>query len=334
MGVNRAEILPIEHKPPQNNIVFVIDESLRGDHLSINGYSRDTTPTLKNLMDDGFIDNWGLAVSSTTCSFSSNPHILTGALPTIDDYSMVSTLPTIFQYAYAMGYRTYYLDAQENYLWNGLTPSDKKYIEMWKNSDDFGENYLADQQAARFIRQELQNSVGNFMVLNKKGMHIKYENNYPENEGLWFPTPPDKNYRINHALVLNTYDNAVHYNLESFFKVLLPNRKPLPNTVILYTSDHGDTLQENGEAWSHCSNTSPEATVPLFMIGEIENQPDTNYQASHSNIFPTLLDLMNVPENARQKQYNYSLLKANSSMNGPRYYFGEDPNPILYTPIH
>lgn len=327
---NREEISKIEHNPPENNIVLVIDESLRGDHLSINGYSRDTTPSLRNLMEKGFINNWKIAVASATCSSSSNPQIITGVLPRTDDHRFVSSWPTIFQYARAMGYRTYYLDAQEEYLWNGLTPGDKKYIDIWKNAKDFGENNLADQQAAQYIWQEIHNSTGNFIVLNKRGMHIKYENTYPAEKGTWLPTPPGRDYRKYPLLVRNVYDNAVHYNLETFFQTLLPEGKPLPHMILLYTSDHGETLQENGEVWSHCHDTSPEATVPLFLIGETEYKPDTNYQASHSNIFPTVLDLMNVPEDSRVKPYNYSLFKANTSLNKERYFLDGDLIPVKF----
>jgi glucan phosphoethanolaminetransferase (alkaline phosphatase superfamily) len=332
--IKRESIPQIEHKPPENNILLVIDESLRGDHLSINNYPRETTPTLKRLMEQGSIKNWGIAVASATCSYSSNPQILTGFLLKAGEYNLVSSWPTIFQYANAMGYRTYYLDAQENYMWNGLTPKDQKYIDIWKSAKDFGENNLSDKKAAQYIWQEIHNSNGNFIVLNKKGMHIKYENNYPVGDGHWFPTPMERNYRKFPSFVINAYDNAVNYNLENFFQSLLPEGKPLPNTVILYTSDHGETLQEKGEAWSHCHDSSPEAAVPLFMVGETEHLPDLKYQASHSNIFPTLLDLMNVPEESRVKQYNYSLFKANFSLNESRYFLDSDLKPNKYIPIY
>ena len=63
---------------PKNNIVLVIDESIRGDHLSVNGYKRETTPFLDALSQEDSFYNWGLAVAGATCSHPSNSLILTG----------------------------------------------------------------------------------------------------------------------------------------------------------------------------------------------------------------------------------------------------------------
>ena len=52
---------------PQNNIVLVIDESVRADHLSINGYERETTPFLDRFAEtEEGVHNLGLAVSGAS----------------------------------------------------------------------------------------------------------------------------------------------------------------------------------------------------------------------------------------------------------------------------
>src|ERR1700738_799517 len=66
---------------PQNNIVFVIDESIRGDHLAINGYHRPTTPYLDELLKRGWLFNWGIAASGGTCSEKSDNLLFTGMTP-------------------------------------------------------------------------------------------------------------------------------------------------------------------------------------------------------------------------------------------------------------
>jgi len=60
--------------------------------------------------------------------------------------------------------------------------------------------------------------------------------------------------------------------------------------------------------------------VPLFIITQSNLNADTSYPASHFNLFPTLLDLMNIPEQARRYSYALSLLKATSMDSAPRYY--------------
>ena len=46
---DRRLVLHSSEEQPKNNIVFIVDESIRADHLSINGYSRKTTPSLDEL---------------------------------------------------------------------------------------------------------------------------------------------------------------------------------------------------------------------------------------------------------------------------------------------
>ena len=321
---NREPVPAIPHSVPTNNIILVIDESLRGDHISINGYNRDTTPALEKLSKKGWVTNWGLSAASATCSIFSNPHILTGVPSTGNlDNRLTSRWPTLFQYAKAMGYKTYYLDAQEAYLWNGLLQKDLDYVDVHRTTDDFSKTLFSDQKAAQYIHSQVTQSTGNFIVLNKMGIHILYENNYPPLEAKWQPTPENFNYK-NPQRVINAYDNAVRYNLETFFTILMPDLNGLPDTILLYTSDHGDTLQEHGESWSHCHNTKPEATVPLFMIGVLPGPVDTSFKASHANITPTLLDLMKVPENARVHAYASSLLTAKTADSEVRYFLDGD----------
>lgn len=327
---NREKVQTISTTIPGNNIVLIIDESLRGDHLQINGYKRETSPTLQKLAEKGLITNWGLSVSSATCSIYSNPHILTGVPSTANlDVRLTSRWPTLFQYAQAMGYKTQYLDGQETYLWNGLLQNDLQYVDIHLTTNDFGRSMFTDLKAAQYIRDQVTRSTGNFIVLNKMGMHIMYENNYPPEEAIWLPTPKDRDYKDTKNVV-NAYDNAVRFNMENFYTNLFPDLHELADTLIIHTSDHGETLQEHGETWSHCHSSMPEAMVPLFIIGDLGLQPDTGYRASHSNIVPTILDLMDIPEEKRLHEYAPSLLSAKSSMNGPRYFLDGDLQSIEY----
>lgn len=175
---------------PNNNIVLVIDESIRGDHLGINGYARETTPFLSLLdrTESGFI-SWGPAVSGATCSYPSNALILTGVRPELNQFELTTNYPTVFQYAKSMGYKTYYMDAQTNSLWNGLTDQDISFIDEWYKASDFGDDYQSDFQAADEISRIVSKSVGNLIVLNKRGVHFLYESSYPPEAAVWLPLP-------------------------------------------------------------------------------------------------------------------------------------------------
>lgn len=315
---------------PSNNIVLIIDESIRGDHLSINGYSRDTTPFLRQLsQDDSIIRNWGLAVAGATCSHPSNALILTGVRPGIDDFESTQTYPTIFQYAKAMGYETYYLDAQTNSIWNGLNASDFEYIDVWIKASELGDDIQSDFRAADRIAEILTNSTGKFIVLNKRGVHFLYEGSYPPTYEIWSPIPTD--YYSQPELVSNPYDNGIYYNVDAFFEHLLLDRSILQNTVILYTADHGQTLFEDNATWLHCNYTPIEATVPMLMIGkDLPIVKTENYITSHSNILPTLLDLMNVPPDKRKFTYAPSLFSSSLNSSNNHYFLDGGLNVIEF----
>ncbi len=110
---------------------------------------------------------------------------------------------------------------------------------------------------------------------------------------------------------------------------MLVRPETLANTTFVYTSDHGQTLSENGETWPQTGPTRNEARVPIFIIQADHLKVDTTYKASHQNLFATLLDLMKVPQENRRFPYAVSLLQATASLSQPRYYIVGDINSRL-----
>ncbi|MBK8417256.1 sulfatase-like hydrolase/transferase [Candidatus Villigracilis saccharophilus] len=314
---------------PKQNIVLIIDEGIRGDHLSINGYSRETTPWLDELKKQEKVYSWGIISSGATCSQLSNQLLITGIIPSQNNIKDVAHAPTIFQYARSAGYKSYYLDAQTNYFWNGLSPVDTEWIE-WINISSLGITPDADINAANIIKETVGTSTGNFIVLNKRGVHFMYEDSYPQAATIWTPLPPGQNYIEFPDLVPNPYDNGVKYSVDGFFRELLTDVKSYRNTLYIYTSDHAQTLFENGMTWSHCNSSTIEASVPLLIFGDLSKAPDTSYKASHSNIFPTILDLMDIPKSEYKYKYNFSLLD-HENQNMDRYFINGASNLILFS---
>jgi glucan phosphoethanolaminetransferase (alkaline phosphatase superfamily) len=306
---------------PVNNVVFIIDESVRGDHLSLNGYHRVTTPYLEVMAAQGLIANWGIASSAAACSIQSNQAMMMGLSALPDPENQIHTNATIFQYAKAMGYETHYLDAQVNHLWNGMTAADLTAVDHWIRRRDLSRDNDVDFLAADYIANVTRDSVGHFIVVNKYGVHFNYNSIYPPEATVWTPVTTGKQYD-DPVEVINTYDNAILYNVDTFFRRLLPDLNDLNQTVFLYTSDHGQTLLQDGETWLHCGNTRNEAIVPLLLISPEPYDVDPEYRASHFNIFATLLDLMGVPETMRLRDYPLSLLRATSADSTDRYFLG------------
>jgi glucan phosphoethanolaminetransferase (alkaline phosphatase superfamily) len=320
---------------PKNNIVLIIDESVRADHLSVNGYRRATTPYLAQLsLDESLFHNWGDAVAGATCSELSNHLILTGLEVEGGNYQKTRQYLTVFQYAKAFGYVTYYFDSQSTLFWNGLSDSDRVYIDHIYPMNKLGnEGMYRDFVAADMTRDIVRSGTGNFIVINKYGVHFRYENDYPENQKVWQSTPSSTHPDPWLENLIDSYDNALLFNVDGFMRRLIPDldrfRETTERTVYIYTSDHGQSLLENGAQSLHCGKTKPEARVPLIIIGKLGKPVDNSYRASHSNILPTILDLMAVPDHLRAHPYNVSLLSATKEQSQERFYFNGQTNEVF-----
>lgn len=323
-----VEKIPDAAAMPRNNIVFIVDESVRADHLSLNGYARRTTPTLDALEKQNLLRNFGEGVSGATESVTANRLLLTGLSHLPDRKGEIHTLPTIFQYARAAGYRTFYFDGQDYAEWIG-SREDRADFGKILTAEDFPgvEPYDLDRAFAAKIREITTTSKGNFIWVNKRGVHFRYEKNYPAYQTVWTPTDltaDTAELRTNQPLE-NNYDNAILYNSETFFKTLAGDALP-PEAVILYSADHGQTLIQDRA--THAGDAKTEALVPILIIGKdarLESL-DTRYKASHRNLFASLLDLMNYPKEMRKHNYAPSLFEARATDSTPRSFFVGNPS--------
>ncbi len=326
----RRQVLPIEAKTLRGNIVFIVDESARADHLSVNGYERATTPTLDRLAETNLLRSWHSAVSGATESVGSNRLLLVGLAELPDRADDLRRAPTIFQYARAAGYRTFYFDGQNYSDWIGDRTDRREFGRVFTDRDFPGiAAYDLDRAFAARIREIVGSSTGNFIWVNKRGVHFRYEKNYPAQQTVWATdnaeVAPTEKYEARRQSLADNYDNAILYNSESFFQTLVGDRLPA-QTIFVYTSDHGQTLLPDRA--THAGDSKPEALVPILLIGDDERlrRADTGFAAAHRNLFATLLDLMNYPMEARREPYAASLLTATAADSQPRTYFVGNPS--------
>lgn len=326
-GEPRRQVKPIEAAAPRGNIVFIVDESVRADHLSVNGYARRTTPTLEMLAQKNLLRSWYPAVSGATESVSSNRLLLTGLVQLPDRTGDIRRAPTIFQYARAAGYETFYFDGQSYTDWIGEASDRREFGRVFTDRDFTAEiaAYDLDRAFAAKIREIVSSSEGNFIWVNKRGVHFRYEKNYPAGKSGWSATDAKSALMGKEQELTDNYDNALVYNSESFFRTLVGDRLP-PHTTFVYTSDHGQTLLPDRA--THAGDSKPEALVPLLIIGDDVRlrDADTGFAAAHGNLFATLLDLMHYPQEARREFYAASLFAAKAGDSKPRTYFVGNPS--------
>jgi glucan phosphoethanolaminetransferase (alkaline phosphatase superfamily) len=325
---------------PLDSIIYVIDESVRGSNLSLNGYPRATTPFLQALENRGLLKNPGICVAASSFSHVSNAYLITGhnALP--DDAFRTDKNPTIFDYAKKMGYETIYIDINQIYLFSLIKAAGDgpvRGLDRWMNDKTFKERRIdleatKDLGAARVLSALLNEGGGYFILVNKKGLHFNYRDRYPDNSAstIWKPVMKalqaiDPSAAGREKLV-NTYDNGIRFQVDEFFRLFV-SKTINQNYVMLYTSDHGQTLSEHGQAYTHMKPDQEIVDVPDFLVsgegygkkGLLDAIPP-GIRVSHLNNFATLLDLMGVPDSLRVRHYDKSIFALTEEDNRERYY--------------
>lgn len=323
----REAVTATPARTPVRNLVFVVDEAVDGGHLSANGYGRATTPFLAELVSSKRMLTWGQAVSGSTCSHASGVLMYTGLqMGDLPDRSGASKrVPNIFQWAKAAGYRTYFLDGQMTSYWIGPA-GDLAYVDEWHPASEFAsardDVHMTDIKIAKRAQEILSAGDRRFVFIWKAGLHYPYYRRFPPDSAPWKPYWQQRTISIDHIdALVNAYDNGILWTTDGFFRTLIGQNGELPRgSALLYTSDHGQSLGRAGHAATHCGTGSSEVVVPLMLLGT-EARADETFQASHANVFATLLDLMGFDPPGR---YGLSLLRASSSDSGQRFFFGPD----------
>lgn len=73
------EPAPTETAPPRFNVVVVMVDTLRADHMSLYGYERATTPFIDEMARHGVVFDW--AYSQASCTYPSVNSLLTSRYP-------------------------------------------------------------------------------------------------------------------------------------------------------------------------------------------------------------------------------------------------------------
>ena len=315
-----------------HDIILLVDESISANYLDIyskNGASTSLNKKYKNIN----VYNFGYAAAVSSCSTETNITIRYGG--TRNNYfKMISTMPSIWQYAKKANLHTVYIDAQNigGELQNLMTTEEMKDIDEFIQYDKESVQNR-DMAVSKTLIQMINNNRRDFIYVNKVGAHFPVHDKFPEDYIKYKPILPRGNYldisdtgsregfsgsAIDWIKYRNSYRNTIQWNIGKFFSNIFEGAD-LNNAVIVYTSDHGQDLHERGNPGlnTHCSPhpNSEEGLVPLVVIegsslktlNWSQNLHVNKNRTSHFNIFPTLLTLMHYDKNKIKSIYGNSL---------------------------
>lgn len=324
-------IQPVQ-KGMYQHIIWIVDESVRGDMLSVNNSTLKTTPFLESIK--GKFYNYGIMSASSQYSYGSNMVLQSGLqLKQIPDPALrFGKQPNIFQYGKKAGYSTYFIDGQNksSVHMNGMTHYDFASIDHSINIHKIKPNIQwpdVDSTIVHYIKEILQSKQPTFTYINKAGCHFAYNHFYPAKRTPFQPSYTDGDSWTDSTVLRNTYANCINWSVDAFFRKLSPVLFQ-ENTIILYTSDHGVTLLEKGRPVQDTGPINPlpaRANVPFFVFTDKRNpglfQAASNNQnkLTQFSIFSSTLYLMGYDSIAINRLYGESIFT--SWKKAPRLFF-------------
>jgi glucan phosphoethanolaminetransferase (alkaline phosphatase superfamily) len=327
-------------RPPRGTVIYIIDESVRGSNLSINGYPRETTPYLRSLVAGGQATNFGICAALSVYSHVSNAYLVSGASDMPDREFRTAKNPTLFDFAKALGYKTLYLDVNHGWLSTHtdeqgsatIRSVDRWLRESWVEKAGLDLKGRKDMAVVDILLDTLAKDEGTFVLVVKSGLHFPYGIRFPDapEHRIWEPVmgpndPIDPSPAGREKLV-NAFDDGIRYQVDDFFHELLTRAKN-QNFVVVYTSDHGQTLSENGQRYTHAKPDKVIVDVPCFIVegsayekSGLVRSAKPGIRVSHLNLFASVLDLLGAPQSMRARPYPKSIFELTTEDNKVRPY--------------
>ena len=320
--------------PRIEKIVLIVDESIRADILGINGYEKDTTPYLRSLQD-GMV-NFGLAASSSNCSDYANLVLRSGVekqqMPDQDQVSMKQ--PSIWQWTRKAGFHNVYLDAQSAEEWanyqNFMNAHEASFIdEFYRLRQPVA--YESDTMALEKLVDLLRRPNRTFVLLNKYGMHFPYFRSHPDDFSFFSPALEQGEPMNDREKSLNAYMNGLRWSVDDWFEKLLSESEDFRPYVLIYTSDHGQNIVDDGSLATHCRPRANrfEGLVPMVIFSNsvavlepFRSALESGHnKTSHFQIFPSLMNLAGYDADWVKLHYGASLSEAPQTR--PEFFVGD-----------
>lgn len=304
---NRASIsekrTTYDHTPVEKNgnapdVYFVIGESLRADHLSLNGYERNTMPLLGR---DSAVVSFPNIYSEAFYTHASIPVILTDndSLSRQRAYSEQSFI-TLFKNA---GYRTAWFanqDFSKTYAFFAHEADTIVYCNRLMTVYTFSK-YLDTDILPLLSRwmEEIPDTVPRLAVFHTIGSHWWYKSHYADTAGNFMPDIDGNDIgSLSHEQLVNSYDNTI-LETDRFLAGLIKQIRNR-NAILVYLSDHGENMGEQGE-YLHATGYEPThrpACLIWYSDSYAENFPDKvralktnrNKNANTDAMFHTVID--------------------------------------------
>jgi arylsulfatase len=320
-----------EPEPPRN-VIFVLVDTLRADHLGAYGYARDTSPNLDAFARGSvfFRD----ARSQAPCTFPSVNSILTSRYPAAflgqknQALGIPERIPSLAEILRLRGYRTVAVSSsavvrntpsrhnpgagfgrgfevfQEDCVWKGAGCVNRQALGHLRRSRDDGDG--GDERPLFLYIHYLDphgpyNPPHGHPLRFAKGKpekpFIRNGNPNPIGDMLYKGGPDPGVTPADLRHLIDLYDEEIAYFDSQWVHLLraLDEGGWLDDSIVVFASDHGEEFLEHGHI-KHCRTVfDNEVRVPLFFHIPGVGARAIEQPVQNLDIVPTLLDYLGLP---------------------------------------
>jgi arylsulfatase A-like enzyme len=314
------------------NIILISLDTLRAQSMSCYGFTKETTPFMDQLAQEGVLFENMCSASTTTPP--SHMSMMTGLYRSVHGVfnsqvldQNITTLPEILSnkgYAtcavtedgflvrdmgFGRGFDDYY-EIKDINLFNKLLVAGGFAKDVFEK----GKSWIATKGNQKF-----------FLFLHTYEVHAPYFPPSPY-DTMFLDNPSKYTQHLNkfrtykgrldahkfpHEFIRAQYEGEARYtdDLMGDFIGFLSDRNLAEKTLVIITSDHGEELFEHGDLVGHGWHTyDTESHIPfiMWMPGKIPSGMRVKSQVSNVDIFPTIIDFLKL--DVTEKTQGRSLL--------------------------
>ena len=308
LGFRKLVNLPKLKEVRDCNVLVVVFESLRNQNLPAYGYARKTTPELEEFRaehnDEFHVFKHPYAASSTT--MLAVPAILTGMAPyqPVEDFY---SQPFLWDYAKMLNYRSFFLSSHSMKWYHfdrfySRQKPEKYWYKEKSGKPFFNDLGINDVHTVNELCQTIKpiDSRSFFGIVQFNATHYPY--NVPEKFKRW------------KGRFVDEYDNSILYQdylMGKLFRTMKANGL-LENTVVIFVSDHGESLKDHNNIGHVDSYYTEAISVPLMIYIPEKIAREKNIQQLKKNternvctidIAPTIIDILGLTKDKAVKKY-------------------------------
>ena len=286
----------------KNLLVIVVGETARAQNWGLNGYEVDTTAPLNSYKNE--IMNFTDVKACGTSTEISLPCMF--ALEVQQDFNLwkAKRKENLLDVVQATGYEV---------LWRNNNSGCKGVCARVETETPCGVANCHDEILNKNLVNRLINAPRDMMVvLHQKGSHgPTYYLRYPENSEIYKPAcKTERLDKCSDEEIVNVYNNTIHYTAQNLANLIeqLRTLSDVYNVTMIYMSDHGESLGENG-IYLHAApyRWAPDGQVKVPFLIWMDDQTAENLKIdrdcmlqylnkphSHDNLFHTTLGLLGI----------------------------------------